>query len=469
MISSIIWAIIQIFNLIVLFYFLSINSFYFLTSIFAFKSLRKYSRRLQSFDVEELVASAGAPPITLLAPAYNEEATCVEAIKSLLTLNYPEFEIIIINDGSKDSTVETLVKAFEFSVSPRLPMSTIKTAKVRKIYKSSRYSNLWLVDKENGGKSDALNAGINNCRTPFFCVMDADSLLERNALIRIIRPFLEDSSTVAAGGIIRIVNDCKVEHGIVKDIRLPKNLLAKFQVLEYLRAFLSGRMGWDAINATLIISGAFGLFRRTTVIAAGGFATDTVGEDMELVVRLHRYCLENNIDYKIGFVPDPVAWTECPETLKILGNQRDRWQRGLWETLNKHRKMLLNPNYGAIGFVAFPYFYFLEMLGPLIEFLGYISFVVTLIMGRASTSYILAFLALAFVLGVALSIAAVAMEELSFRRYSRFSDLLKLFILAILENFGYRQYITYCRFRGIISVFRKKKSWGRMERKGFKK
>ena len=465
--SDVFWGVVQTFNYLVLGYFILLNLVYLATSFFAFGALRRYATRMKSLDLEDLITSAGAPPITLIAPAYNEEPTCVESVQSLLRLEYPEYEILAINDGSSDRTVERMIEAFNLRPASRIPTSAIPSAEVREIYRSRRYPNLWLIDKENGGKADALNAGINFCQTPLFCAMDADSLLERQALIRIVRPFLEDSSTVAAGGILRIANGCVVKDGTVVDIRLPSNTWAQFQVLEYLRAFLSGRMGWDALDATLVISGAFGIFKRSIVVDAGGYATDTVGEDMELVVRLRRHCGERGIPYRIHFVPDPVAWTECPETLAVLSRQRDRWQRGLFQSLMRHRVMLFNPKFGAGGMLAYPYFFFLEMLGPVIESFGYVSFAATLIAGRAEPLYVVAFLAVAVILGVALSISAVALEELSFRRYPRATDLLKLFGIAFLENFGYRQLNSWWRLKGIISALRGVEGWGVMTRKGF--
>jgi cellulose synthase/poly-beta-1,6-N-acetylglucosamine synthase-like glycosyltransferase len=298
-------------------------------------------------------------------------------------------------------------------------------------------------------------------------LIDADSLLEREALVRVVRPFLEDSRTIASGGILRIANGCVVEHGQVVDVRLPRNLLARFQVLEYLRAFLGGRMGWDALDATLIISGAFGIFRRAAAVDAGAYATDTVGEDMELVVRLHRHHAESGTPYKIHFVPDPVAWTECPESVRVLGRQRDRWQRGLFQTLTRHTKMLFNPRYGRAGLVAFPYFFFLEMLGPILEALGYVAFLATVLAGRAPLAYMVAFIMASVVFGVALSVAAVALEELSFRRYGRVRDLLHLFWLATIENVGYRQLSNWWRFKGTWSALRGVQGWGHMTRKGF--
>lgn len=461
------WAAIGAFNYVVLAYFVLLNSVYLGTSLFAFRALRKYAMRLKSLDLSDLVTSGGAPPITLIAPAYNEALTCVESVRSLLTIEYPDYEVIVVNDGSSDETLVRLTEAFELEPASRVPTAKLPTKPVRGVYRSRLHPSLWVIDKVNGGKADALNVGINHCYTPIFSAMDADSLLEPQALMRIVRPFLEDATTVAAGGILRIANGCVVSRGRVVEVRLPQSLLARFQVLEYLRVFLSGRMGWAALDATLIISGAFGIFRRATVVDAGGYATDTVGEDMELIVRLHRHCSEAGIPYRIQFVPDPVAWTECPESLAVLGRQRDRWQRGLFQTLTRHSRMLFRPTYGAAGMLAFPYFFFLEMLGPVIEFLGYLSFSITILAGRVDWLLVIAFLAVAVVLGGVLSLSAVALEELSFRRYPRLRDLFKLFGLAALENLGYRQLNTWWRVKGTYSALRRVEGWGKMTRVGF--
>lgn len=465
---DLLWRFIHFFNGLVILYFLLLNGVYLAMSLFAYGALRRYALRLKTLDLERFLRTGGAPPITLLSPAYNEEATCEESVRSLLALSYPDYEILVCNDGSRDRTLEVLKEAFNLESVERVPVSDLPTAAVRAVYRSRRYPNLWVLDKRNGGKADALNAGINYCRSGLFGSLDADTLLEREALLRIVRPFLEDSTTVAAGGIVRIANGCTIRNGQVERVGLPRKLLPRFQVLEYLRAFLSGRMGWDALDATLVVSGAFGLFDRSTVVAAGGYATDTVGEDMELVVRLHRHCREEGTPYKIGFVPDPVAWTECPETVRGLGRQRDRWQRGLLQSLLRHRVMLLNPRYGRVGLLAFPYFFFLEMIGPLVEGLGYYFFVLTLIDGRASPLFVTAFLTVAIVLGVVLSISAVGLEEMTFRRYPRKRDLVQLFQLGILENVGYRQLTTFWRVRGTVSGLVGREGWGEMKRKGFR-
>lgn len=460
-------AILDAFNVLVIVYFVLLNGTYLSMTFLAFGALRRYALRMSSVDPSELMSTAGMPPVTLIAPAYNEEPTCVESTRSLLTLRYPSYEILVVNDGSSDGTLARMTAAFDLEPAARAPVSTIATAEVRGVYRSRVHPNLWVIDKENGGKADALNTGINYCRTPLFCAMDADSLLEPEALTRIVRAFLEDASTVAAGGVIRIVNGCRVRAGIVEEVRLPKNLLARIQVLEYLRSFLAGRMGWDALDATLIISGAFGMFSRQHVVAVRGYLHDTVGEDMELVVRLHRYCREKGEPYRVAFIPDPVAWTECPEDTRVLGRQRDRWQRGLMESLWRNRVMILNPRYGRIGMIAAPYYFFLEVIGPVIEALGYVTFLAALLLGRASGPYVVAFLAVAFALGISLSFAAVGLEELSFRRYPRLRDLFTLLAIAIVENIGYRQLSIWWRLRGMISKLRGAKAWGAMERKGF--
>lgn len=452
------------FHGVVLFFLVVLNGYYLVTSVYAFRSLRRYARRISSIELNDLIDSAGAPPITLIVPAYNEEDNCLEAMRSFLSLTYPEYEVIFVNDGSTDTTLELLEEAFDLVPTPRSPTADLATEPVHEIYQSQTHPKLWVIDKENGQRADAVNAGLNYCRTPLFCATDADSIVERDALERIVRPFLEDDRTVASGGIVRVGNGCEIENGQVKNVRLPENLLARFQVLEYLRSFLSGRVAWHDLRIMFIISGAFGLFRRSLVIEAGGLARDTVGEDLELTIRLHRYCREEDIPYRIAFVPDPVVWTEVPETLRDLGSQRDRWQRGVLESMFRHITMLFNPRYGRIGLVAYPYF-FLEMMGPVVEFLGYIVFVWMIISGFPLTIAIVLII-LAVALGTTLSVIAIGLEELGFRRYERFSELLRLLGLTILENFGYRQILTYYRIKGTVNYLLDTSDWGTMRRKG---
>ncbi len=455
------------FNAFIIVYFVILNGTYLFLSLTAFRSLRRYVDRLESLQIDDLLSSSGGLPISLLVPAYNEAATIVPSVRSLLTLTYADYEIVVINDGSADDTLAVLIAAFGLDPVVRVPTSEISTAEVRGVYQGIRHQNLTVIDKANGGKADALNVGLNYSRSALFCAMDADTILEADALARVVRPFLEDASTVAVGGIVRIANGCTIDGGTVDDVRLPRNMLARFQVLEYLRAFLAARVGWNTIGGTLIISGAFGAFRRSVVAAAGGFDPTTVGEDMELIVRLHRHCRDRDIPYRIEFIPDPVAWTEAPESVSELGSQRDRWQRGLAQVITRHRRMILNPKYGVPGMMALPYYVAFELLGPAIELLGYVAFAAAIISGTASAAYIVAFLTVAVFLGSALSVAAVALEEISFRRYRRFRDLVTLLGIALVENFGYRQISTWWRLRGLVSATRRDLRWGSMERQGF--
>jgi len=460
------WLVLYAFSIVVLVYFVLLNGYYFVSSILSFRALRRYSRSLRAADTADLIRHGDVPPVTVLVPAYNESANCLATIRSLLDLEYPHFEVLFVNDGSTDNTLSAIAEAYQLVPADRMTTSSLGRRQVRGIYQSARSSRLWVIDKENGGKPDALNVGLDYCHTPLFCALDADTALERDALLRLCRSFLENGDTVAAGGIVRVANGSLFRDGHVRDVRLPRSWLARLQVMEYLRAFLAGRMGWSSMDVLLIVSGAFGMFRREVVVAAGGYSSRTVGEDMELIVRLHRHLREREQRYAISFVPDPVAWTEVPDSLRVLTRQRDRWQRGLIQSLSLHKRMLFNPRYGRIGMVAFPYFWFMEGLGPVVEFLGYVAFALTILLGWAAPWFVLAFLLLAVFSGIALSLAAVALEELSFRRYHRRSDFGLLMVCAVLENFGYRQLLTFARFRGVVMALLGRMSWGAMEKQG---
>ncbi len=406
--------------------------------------------------------------MTIIAPAYNEEATIVESVKSLLMLQYPVFEAIVVNDGSVDKTMEILKSTFDLRKIPVQLEEKLKCKDILGVYRSPTYPNLVVVDKINGGKADALNAGVNVSRYPLICTIDADSLVEGRALLRVTQPFLEQpDTTVAMGGVVRIANGCHIEGGRLLRVRLPKNWLAIIQTVEYLRAFLFGRTGWAALRSLLIISGAFGVFKKSAVIEAGGYSHNTVGEDMELVVRMHHLFRRQGRKYQIHFIPDTVCWTEVPESLKVLARQRNRWQRGLMDSLLWHRRMLFNPKYGAVGMIAFPFFFFIEMLGPIVELSGYVIIPLSYALGILNVQFLFLFLTLAILLGVVFSTGSVVLEQLISRRYLRIGELLKLMLGGILENFGYRQLHTWWRFTGIVDYFRKETTWGKMERKGF--
>lgn len=457
------------YSIFIIAYFVIVNLFYFAMLLISFGAIVHYLRRHTFCDYRVIMQSEFSPAVSIIAPAYNESSTCIESTNSLMKLNYPTAEVIFVNDGSKDNTLQIMIGQYDLVRTERAYFAAIPTQEVVGIYVSRRqeYKKLIVIDKKNGGKADALNVGINVARYPLVCAIDADSILEDDALLKVAKPFLDDERVIAVGGIVRIANGCTIERGRVIDVRLSKKLIPAFQVVEYLRAYLSGRMGWGVLNGLLIISGAFGLFRKDIVMAVGGYKHDTVGEDMELVVRMHRYCCENNIDYRVVFVPDPVCWTEAPESLKILGRQRNRWHRGLLDTLLIHKKMLFNPTYGTLGWLAFPYFLFIELLGPVLELIGYLSVLAGFWLGILNVQMLILFFVVSVIYGVMFSVGAVVLEEISFRRYPRLSDLFKLLILAVIENFGYRQITVWWRVKSFWDYFRGVKSWGTMTRVGF--
>lgn len=409
-----------------------------------------------------------APPITLMAPAYNEAMTIVESVRSLLALQYPNFEVLVINDGSKDETLDVLIKAFELAPTERHYHLTVPCARIRGIYSAANQPRLLVIDKENGGKADALNAALNLSRAPIVCSMDADSLLEPDALLRAVRPFVEDPTrTVAVGGTIRIANGCKIAFGRVVEVGAPRNILALLQTVEYLRAFLMARLAWSRVSALTIISGAFGLFRRQAVLDVGGYSHGTVGEDMELVVKLHKHYRKLGKPYRIAFTPEPVCWTEAPETWSVLARQRARWHRGALETFFRHRDMILNPRYGRIGVVGFGHILLVDVLGPLIEMFGYTLIPAFWLLGVLSTDYLWAMLAITFGFGIVISVGALALEEVELRRFPDARSLMILMGAAIIENFGYRQINNVWRLRGTWQFLTGAQGWGTMTRKGF--
>lgn len=447
-------------------YFVLLNGGYLMLNLLSMFSLRSYMRQRAEYGTDAPYLGM-EPPISLLVPGYNEEATIRTSVRSMLQLQYPDFEVVVINDGSKDRTLEVLIEEFELVPHPEVVRRAVPHKPIRGVYRSLRYGNLRVVDKENGGKADALNVGINLARNGLFCAVDADSILQRDSLLRVVQPFIEDERTVAAGGTVRIANGSEVRGGFLVKSGLPGNLIARMQIIEYLRAFLFGRLGWSPVNGVLIISGAFGLLDRARVEAVGGYRTDTVGEDMELVVRLHRWHRRQRIPYRIRYLPDPICWTEAPEDLGTLGRQRSRWQRGLAESLMFHPPWRYGWRAGAAGYLAWPFMALFEWFGPLIELAGYVFMVVGFALGWVSPVAFTVFIAVAIGMGILLSVNGLLLETLSFRIYDRKRDMLSLFAMAVVENFGYRQLNTLWRCRGMWQwLSRRKHQWGVMKRSG---
>lgn len=436
----------------------------------AWLELNKRTQREDDHAGWTILRSSSALPISIIVPAYNEANTIRENVMALLALHYPDLRIIVVNDGSSDDTAQTMVQEFNMTETYLVrETDTISHKPIRNIYRSAKYPSLLFIDKENGKKADAINVGLTCVRTPLFCVIDADSLLEPTALLKAVRPFMETSDNViAVGGTIGIVNGCTIKNGQVVDYKLPKSFLARLQVLEYIRAFLLARLAASRKGSLAIISGAFGIFRRDIAVAVGGYDTTTVGEDMELVLKMHRHMLETKTPYAVRYVPEPVCWTEAPEDLKFLSNQRTRWQRGALECLSRHRTMIFNPRYGRLGMVTLPTFVLVDLISPIAEILGYLLMVIFAVLGWLNPQFLAATTILIFSYGVLISILSLLLEQDEIERFSHPRDLWHVLLIAILENFGFRQICSYWRIRGLIQHLRgMKPTWGRMERRGF--
>lgn len=455
----------------IIFYAIFLMSSYLILAIISIQALYKYLRISEYTDYKDLLPSDISPKVSLLAPAYNEGLTIVENIRSLLSLHYSDFEVIIINDGSKDDTLIKAIEAYkmvptDFTYSQDIPCKGIRT-----VYKSSlpEFSNLLLVDKVNGGKADALNAGVNVSSADYITCIDVDCILEQDALLKLVKPFIDsEKRVVATGGVIRIINSCEIKNGTITRVKVPQNMIARMQVLEYLRAFLLGRMAWGNLSGLLIISGAFGMFDKEIVKAVGGYDSNTVGEDMELVVRMRRYMTENKIPYCVKFIPDPLCWTEAPENTQILGRQRNRWTRGTVETLWLHRKMFFNPKYGIMGLLSYPYWFFFEFLAPILEFIGLAWMIFATIFNLVNWPYFIAITACVYTFAVMLSMLAILAEEITFYQYKSSRDIWKLVGAGLMEPFIYHPFLVWSAIKGHIDKIKGKKSWGEMTRVGLK-
>lgn len=461
----------ELFTNAILFYSVLLLLFYVLIVVYSISELKLYLRKSSYTDYNLLASSEYAPTISILAPAYNEGANIIENVRSLLAVHYNNIELIVINDGSKDDSLQKLISAYNLKEVPYLVNEKLKTKPIRAIYKSTNclYHKLIVVDKINGGKADALNTGINVASNKYIVCIDVDCILEQDAMLKLIKPFLEetDRRVIATGGVVRIANSCEIVNGKLVKVHLPKKFLPRIQALEYIRAFLLGRMAWSRINGLLIISGAFGAFDREIAISAGGYNHETVGEDMELIVRMRRYMHEKKLPYKVAYIPDPLCWTEAPCSYKILGRQRNRWTRGTIETLKIHKKMFFNRRYGILGLLSYPYWFFFELMAPLIEFTGFIFLLLFAILGMIAWPVFLLLLSFILAFGFLYSVFAILIEVTTFNQYKKRSDILKLILIAFAEPLLFHPFVVWSAVRGNIDYLRKKKSWGEMTRKGF--
>jgi cellulose synthase/poly-beta-1,6-N-acetylglucosamine synthase-like glycosyltransferase len=409
-----------------------------------------------------------APPISIIAPAFNEEITILSSARAMLSMRYPDYNVIIVNDGSTDATLEMLRDEFRL-VKVRQPLAVLLPHRpVRAVYRSLVAERLWVIDKENGGKADAQNAAISLSHAALFCVVDGDTILEPDALIRAVVPFLDDPDrTIAVGGTLRVSNGLDVRNGRVRDVCVSKMFLPRVQILEYLRSFVLSRLAWSRINALMIISGAFGLFRRDVVMEIGGYTQGSLGEDLDIVIRLHGHMIESERDYRIGFVPEPMCWTEVPQSLRVLARQRARWQNGALECFFHNGRMALNPRYGRIGLLGFGHMLVMDIISPLLEVLGYLTIPIFWYFGILSYEYLIGYAAIVFGLGTFTSIASLILAEFQLRPYPHLGDLAKLGSAAVLENFGYRQLHNLWRVWGWWQYLTAQHAWGEMPRVGF--
>ncbi len=459
-----------IFNNAIFYYAVFVMISYVVLTLLSAIEMNSYIKKNSYVSYREILVSPLAPSVSILAPAYNEEANIIDNIRSLMSLHYSNYEVIIINDGSSDNTFQRM---FDYYKLERVDFAIdyqIKCNEIRGVYKSKlpSFSKLTVIDKVNGGKSDALNAGINVSAKDLVLCIDVDCIVEEDALLKLVKPYLEEKyQVIASGGVVRIANSCTVEDGKLVDVHMPKNLLPRFQVLEYIRAFLMGRMAWSKLNGLLIISGAMGLFDKSIVIKVGGYDLNTVGEDMELVVRMRRYMYEQDRRFKVIYIPDPLCWTEAPADLQILGRQRNRWARGTIETLWMHKDLFFNPRYGVLGLLSYPYWFFFEWLAPIIEFLGMTFFIILILSGKTNWEFSLILISMVYFFSVALSTVAILFEEMSYQQYTKGSDLVKLLLVAFLEPIFYHPLTVFWAIQGNFHKFIGKNQWGAMTRKGF--
>jgi len=431
-----------------------------------------YMKKNSFVNYKEILSSNIAPSISIIAPAYNESLNIIENVRSLLSNHYVNYDVIIVNDGSKDESLQKLIKTYELVKVDYLINKQIPTKPLREgIFRSTNpaFEKLIIVDKENGGKADALNMGLNLSTNKYVACIDVDCLLVEDGLQKMIKPFLEatDSKVIAAGGVIRIANSCIIKDGRLLDVNLPNKMLEKGQILEYLRAFLLGRMAWSRLNGLLVISGAFGMFDKKTAIEVGGYDTNTVGEDMEIIVRMRGFMEERKEKYRVAYIPDPLCWTEAPDNYKTFISQRNRWTRGTIETLRKHRKMGFNPKYRSMGLLSYPYWLFFERLAPIIEVLGLLYFAILIALHEVRWDYTVAFVILAYLFTVLFSVLAIVSEELTYHQYKKKGTGFNLLKIAFLEPFVNHPFIVYAAVLGNIDYyFNKKKKWGEMTRKG---
>ncbi|MFC6101615.1 glycosyltransferase family 2 protein [Olivibacter domesticus] len=462
----------QFFEGAVFAYGLTLLLIYALLAFFSLIAVKRYKRLDDLQSLNDLVASSLTPGITVLAPAYNEGLTIIMNVRSLLTLNYPNYEVIIINDGSEDTTLLQMEEEFDLLLIDYAYNERIITQPVKGVYKSKNpaYSKLTVIDKVNGkSKADAVNAGINAANYAHFVCTDVDCVLHKDTLLELIKPVLQEEKkrVIAVGATLRLGNSCDFDHGVMIRMRPPRQLLARFQEVEYIRAFVMGKMGWSVLNSVPNVSGGLGLFDKEVAVSAGGYDHQSFGEDMELMIRMCRFSLDNGIDYVIHYLPKTLCWTEGPATIKVFMRQRTRWARGLAQLMYTHFSMVLRPKYKTMGMVVMPYNFLFELCAPLIEFIGILIYLFMALTGVVNWPYAVILLIFVYTYAVMITTFAILTDQLAFRYYKTWKEVLLLCTTPLMEFFIYHPLTVIFSIKGYLQFLGgKKQSWGNMQRQG---
>lgn len=451
-------------NWMFMYYIFIYASIFFISTLYSIVFLHEHMERKRYKNVLDLDGQSSLIPVSILVPAYNEENTIVECISSIMKLNYPVFEIVIIDDGSTDHTKETLINAFALKEVNKPIRKILESQDEKMVYEGVDGKKITLVSKYNGGKADALNIGINVSKYPYFVTIDADSILQKDSLLNIVMPVMEDNRSIAVGGNIKVANKVKIKNGEVVDSKSPDNWLVIMQIIEYYRVFVSTRVWLNRFNGNLIISGAFGLFKKDAVINVGGYDNNSIGEDMGLVVKLHAFHRKNKIDYKIQYSPHAVCWSQVPNKIRDFGKQRKRWQIGLMQSLGTHKYIFMNPTYGIVGLFSYVYFVIYEMFSSIIELFGLVFIGVAYYLGYLNREFFITFMLVYTLYGFVVSIATLMLGNYIDRYMITPQILFKLIFMSLFESIGYRQLTTYYRLSGIIDYMFGKTEWNKFTR-----
>lgn len=487
--------IIDVFQLFIFSYSSLTMVIYVIMAVLSYKGIMLYLRKNREHYTQNVISSPLSPGISVIAPAYNEGLTIIDNVYALMHLNYPLYEVIIVNDGSTDDTLEKLVVHFDLKEVDLPYNEKIKTKTVKRFFRSSdkAYDKLLVIDKENGkGKADASNAGINASKFDYFLCTDVDCILHEDTLSRLMRPILDEKNksrlkdiqvipdtgyihvennqrrVIAVGAPLRMINSSEVDNGVITRFKPPHKVLPRFQELEYIRAYLLSKMAWSAVNCVPNVSGGLGLFDKHIAVKVGGYDPRSFAEDIDMVTRMSVYMIQNNHKYAIRYIPVSLCWTEGPQTLTVFSRQRVRWSRGLIQIMLLHRHVLFNFKFKRLGLVVFPYNFLFEFLAPIFEVLGLLFYIYLIIIGAINWENTFTLLAFLYMFSVMISSIAVLWDQLTERHYRKTSEVIGLCLTAFAEPFIYHPLIVFFSIKGYVqSIFRQKLVWGNMQRKGF--